>query len=257
MLSRRTSAWSVAVVSQTTATVCVAALALGGGGHPGPGDLAWGLLAGVGAGAGAGFLYRGFAAGRMAVVAPVSAVGSALVPVVAGGLGGERPSTLVWLGVAAALPGTWLVSTSSAGPGGPGAISAGVLDGMLAGLGFGGLFAALGQVPDGAGWWPLALTQAAAVPTVVALAVLLRASWVPRGRTVWWAVLMGALGAAATGFFLLAAQQGYLTVAGVITSLYPASTVLLAAVVLRERIGPVQGVGLALCGVAVALVAVG
>lgn len=257
VLSRRTSAWSVAVVGQSSSFVCLAGGASLIGGRPTTADFGWALVAGLGTGSGAGFLYRGFASGRMAVVAPVSAVGAAVVPVLVGVLGGERPSLVVWLGVAAALPGIWLVSSASGQPGEQGSVAAGLVDGVLAGVGFGVLFAALGQVPASAGWWPLTVSQATAVPSVVLLAALLRAPWVPRGRSAWWAVCMGPLGAGATGCFLLAAQHGYLTVAGVITSLYPASTVLLAALVLHERVHRVQGVGLGLCAVAIACVAGG
>jgi drug/metabolite transporter (DMT)-like permease len=257
VLARRTSAWSVAVVGQTSSFVCVAALAFLGGGNPAPEHFAWALVAGVGNGCGVGFLYRGFASGRMAVVAPVSAVGAAVVPVLAGAIGGERPSWVVWLGIAVALPGIWLVSSTPGSTGESSPIAAGVVDGILAGLGFGVLFAALGQVPESAGWWPLTVTQAVAVPAVVLLAIALRAPWVPRGRDVRWAVLMGPLGAGATGAFLLAVQHGYLTVAGVIASLYPASTVLLAALLLHERVHRTQGVGLGLCALAIACVAGG
>jgi len=263
VLSRRTSAWPVAVVAQLSCTACTAAVAAFTGGHPSPGDLWWAALAGVGSGAGTGFLYRGFASGRMSVVAPVSAVGAALVPVLVGAVSGEHLSAWVWLGVVAALPAIWLVSSSPAPPGEPevprrrGALGAGLLDGILAGLGFGVLFAALGQVPAGAGWWPLVLSQAVSVPSVVLLAVLLGAAWRPRGRTARLAVVVGPVAAAATGSFLLATQHGFLTVAGVLTSLYPASTVLLAAALLHEKVHRAQGVGLGLCALAVALVAAG
>src|SRR4051794_4155722 len=221
ILSRRTSAWSVAVVGQSSSAVCTSLVALLVAGDPRPSAFAWGVVAGVGGGMGTGFLYRGFASGRMGVVAPVSAVGAALVPVLTGTVTGERPSTLVWLGIVAAIPGIWLVSSSPDTPGGRGSLAEGVLDGVLAGLGFGVLFAALGQVPDSAGWWPLAVCQVVSVPAVVTL---------------------------------LATQHGFLTVAGILASLYPASTVLLAALVLHERIHRAQGVGLALCAVAVAFV---
>jgi drug/metabolite transporter (DMT)-like permease len=264
LVSRHTSAWSVAVVGQVSAAVCTAAIALGVPGSPEPADFAWAVLAGVGSGIGTGFLYRGFSNGRMSVVAPVSAVGAAVVPVVAGAAGGERPSLLVWLGIVAALPGIWLVASvpeddlGRLDPGPPpSALADGLLDGVLAGLGFGVLFAALGQVPDTAGLWPLTLAQAVSVPAVVLLATALRAPWVPRGRTVRWALLAGPLGATATGAFLLASQQGYLSVAGVLASLYPAVTVLLAALLLREHIHRAQGVGLGLCAVAIAMVAGG
>jgi drug/metabolite transporter (DMT)-like permease len=92
---------------------------------------------------------------------------------------------------------------------------------------------------------------------VVVLATVLRADWRPRGRTVHLAVVCGPLGAAATGLFLLSTHLGFLTVAGVLASLYPASTVLLAALVLKEHVHRAQGVGLLLCGLAVAFVATG
>jgi drug/metabolite transporter (DMT)-like permease len=267
LVSRRTSAWPVAVLGQLSAGVCTAAIALGVPGSPEPTDYAWAGLAGAGSGMGAGFLYRGFSTGRMSVVAPVSAVGAALVPVLAGALGGERPSLLMWLGMVAALPGIWLVASvpeddlarldDEGRTTGRPAVADGLVDGVLAGLGFGVLFAALGQVPDTAGLWPLTVTQLTSVPVVIVLALALRAAWVPRGRTVRWALLVGPLGATATGAFLLASQRGYLSVAGVLASLYPATTVLLAAVLLRERIHRAQGLGLGLCAVAVALVAGG
>ncbi len=263
VLSRRTSAWAVAVVAQTSSASCTGVVALFVHAHPAAADFRWALLAGVGSGVGTGFLYRGFAAGRMGVVAPVSAVGAALVPVLTGAVTGERPAPLVWVGVVAALPAIWLVSSAPASvateppPGTGWPVTAGLVDGVLAGLGFGLLFAALGQVPPTAGWWPLAVCQAVSVPCVILLAVVLRAAWVPRGPTVRLACLAGPLGATATGLFLLASQRGYLTVAGVLASLYPASTVLLAALVLHEKVHRVQAVGLGLCVVAVALVAGG
>lgn len=263
LVSRRISAWPVAVVAQLSATVCTSAVAFGLRGSPTAADFAWGVLAGMGSGTGTGFLYRGFASGRMSVVAPVSAVGSAVVPVLVGTFGGERPSLLVWTGVGLALPGIWLVSSPAdqippGGRQGPRAsLSEGVLDGILAGLGFGVLFAALGQVRDAAGLWPLALAQLVSLPAVVVLALLLRASWVPRERASWWALAAGPLGASATAAFLLATQRGYLTVSAILTSLYPAITVLLAALVLRERVHRAQGIGLGLCALAIGLVVSG
>lgn len=274
LLSRRTSAWSVAVVAQLSAAACTTVIAILVMGSPTTEDFVWAILAGTASGVGAGFLYRGLASGQMSVVAPVSAVGAALVPALAGTLSGERPSVVMWLGVVCALPGIWLVSDSpdepsgerrtddpalrTAAPSGRRApLSAGVVDGVLAGLGFGVLFAALGQIPERAGLWPLATAQAMSVPAVILLASGLRATWRPRGRTVWWALLAGPLGAAATGAFLLASQSGFLTIAGVLASLYPATTIILAALLLHERLHRAQGVGLALCGLAIVLVASG
>lgn len=260
LLSRRVSAWPVAMVGQLSAVVCTAGVATFVPGSPSGIDFAWGLLAGVGTGTGTGFLYRGFASGRMSVVAPVSAVGAAVVPVLVGAMTGERLSLVVWTGIALALPGIWLVSSTTeelppeGGPAPRASLAEGVLDGVLAGLGFGVLFAALGQVPSGAGLWPLAFAQMVALPAVVLLASALRAAWVPREPVTWWALVAGPLGATATTAFLLATQRGYLTVAGILTSLYPAVTVLLAALLLREKVHRTQGIGLGLCALAIGLV---
>ncbi len=252
LASRRTSAWPVAFLGAVAAFVGALVLVLVTDGSPTRTDLGWGALAGVGSGAGGAFLYRGLAAGRMGVVAPISAVGAALLPVCVGVATGERPAVLVWLGIAAAVPGIWLVSRE---PGDSGGLAAGIVDGVLAGLGFGLLFAAMGQVPEEAGFAPLAVAQGVAVLAVAATAVALRARWVPYDRTQAWGALAGVLATAAVVAFLLATQTGLLTVASVVTSLYPAITIALAAVVLRERIHASQGMGLVLCGLAVGLVA--
>ena len=256
LVSRRVSAWPAAVVGQLSSTAFTAVAALFVAGDPALGDFAWGALAGIGAGVGTGFLYRGFSEGRMGVVAPVSAVGAALVPIAAGILGGERPAALMWVGIVLAIPAIWLVSTVPPGPDGakPTSFAAGLTDGVLAGLGFGGLFAALGQVPDSAGLWPLSAAQASSVIAVVALASALGVAWVPRERKAGWAALTGPLGGSATLAFLLATHHGFLTLAGVLASLYPAVTVLLAVAFLRERVHTTQSVGLALCAACVVCV---
>ncbi|RYP81356.1 DMT family transporter [Nocardioides guangzhouensis] len=255
LASRRTSAWSVAFLAALGGAVFVLVAGVVRGGDPTGTDFAWGLLAGVGNGFGTAFLYRGLAGGRMGVVAPISAVGAALVPVAVGLVTGERPSALVWVGILAAVPGIWFVSQEPEMdvPGARG----GVLDGVLAGLGFGVLFAALGQIPESAGLYPLALNQAVGAVAIVLVALALRVSWVPREAPALWGLLCGALGACATVAFLLATQAGALTVAAVLASLYPAVTILLAAVVLKEPVHRAQAVGLVLCGVAVTLVAAG
>ena len=260
VFSKRAGPWAVALVAQLGGTVLVVVVALVLGGSPDAGDLAWAVVAGVANGFGTAFLYRGLSTGRMGVVAPVSGVGSVLVPVAVGLVTGERPGALVWVGVVLALPAIWLVSREPAtlpptGPT-PGAGS-GLLDGVLAGLGFGALFAALAQIPSEAGFLPLALNQLVAGVAIVAVAVGLRQDWVPRNRYALGGVISGALGSLATGLFQVATHHGYLTVAAVITSLYPAFTVLLAASVLREHVHRAQALGLALCAGAVVLVATG
>jgi drug/metabolite transporter (DMT)-like permease len=255
LVSRRASAWSVAVVVQASSAVSTALLALFVGGAPTTADFGWALLAGAGSGAGVGFLFRGLSTGRMSVVAPLSAVGAAVLPVLIGFALGERPSALATVAMAAALPGIWLVAAGEQGPGGEERTS-GVLDGVLAGLGFGVMFTALGQVPEGAGLWPLTAAQAASALTAAGLATALGASWWP-SRAAWRAAPAGPLSTVALLSFQLAVQSGLLTVSSVLASLYPAATVLLAMALLRERVHRAQALGLALCGATVTLVALG
>jgi drug/metabolite transporter (DMT)-like permease len=256
--SKRASPWAVALVAQVFGGLAVLVVALVAGGDPTRTDLGWAVVAGVGNGFGTAFLYRGLASGRMGVVAPVSGVGAVLVPVVVAVLTGERPGLAVWLGVVVAIPAIWLVSREPVAPQSEApAGSSGLLDGILAGLGFGALFAALAQIPEEAGLLPLALNQLIAGVGIIAVALVLRQDWLPRNRWALGGLVSGALGALATGLFQVATQQGYLSVAAVITSLYPALTVLLAALVLREQVHRAQALGLAMCAAAVTLVALG
>jgi drug/metabolite transporter (DMT)-like permease len=257
-VSRRASVWAVALASQIGALVVIGIAAwLLVDGRPTIGDLSWGALAGLGTGSGTAFLYRGLAEGRMGVVAPISAVGTALVPVAVGVVTGDRPSAVVWIGIACAIPAIWLVSASERSPAAAERMGAGVVDGILAGVGFGLMFSALGQVPERAGLAPLLAAEVSSVLAVVALAVAMGHAWRPRQRAAWWGLVVGALSAFAAVMFLYATQAGMLTVSAVLSSLYPVFTVLLAATLLRERIGGLQAVGLALAGAAVVMVALG
>jgi drug/metabolite transporter (DMT)-like permease len=254
ILARRASAWAVATMSQGTASVLAAALLVTNAGDFAASPLLWGLLAGIGSGAGNVLIYAALAAGRMVVVAPVSAIAAATLPVIVGIFTGERPGSLAMLGIATALPAIWLVSggrsVRSVG-------SADVVNGLAAGAGFGVQFSALGQVPPSAGLMPLALSQGASVAAIVLGAMLLSAPWVPRDRFSRLGAVAGLLAGIATICFQLAVQQGLLTIGAVLTSLYPAVTVLLAAMILGERVHAGQGIGLAMAAAAVALIAAG
>ncbi len=258
LLSRHAPVWQVAFAAQVSSTVCLGLVAPAFGGHVGGAALVWGALSGVGSGVGTAFLFRGLAAGRMSVVAPLSAVGAAVVPVLVSVVLGQRPSALAWLGIVAALPAIGLVSAGEdAGPAGgqEGVARAAVVDGLLAGGGFGFLFIALGQVPEGSGLLPTAAGQVVSALVVVVLASVLGQAWWPRDRRAARAVLTGPLGAGATALYQFAVQSGSLAIAAVLSSLYPAFTVLLAVLVLRERLARVQTVGLALAATSVTLIA--
>jgi drug/metabolite transporter (DMT)-like permease len=253
---RRSSVGALAIWSQSMSllSALVAVLLLRHGG-PDPSALAWGAVSGLGAGIGTVALYRGLAEARMGVVSPLSAVIAALLPALVGIASGDRPSTLALVGMAAALPAIVLVSWH--GEAQDAGRSNGIGYGLVAGLGFGSLFAALGQAGTGSGAWPLVPGQ------LVAMAVILPVglSWAP--RPVPWrpaarfGLLAGGLGGCANLIFLTATGAGQLAVVAVLTSLYPAITVLLARAVLDERWRRVQILGLVASAAAVVLITVG
>lgn len=257
IFGKRASPWAVAAAGGIGGACAALVLALVDPGNPSPADLAWGAAAGVGNGIGTAYLYRGLASGRMGVVAPVSGVLAVVLPVIVGVATGERPGLLVWLGIVAAVPAIWLVAREPDSGDVVDPTRSGARDGVLAGIGFGALFTCLGQVTDGAGFWPLVLNQLVGVVVIALAAGLLGATWVPRHLAAWGGLLAGVLGGLATAAFLLATQHGLLSVSAVLTSLYPAFTVLLAALVLHELVHRLQAWGLLLCGLAVVLVALG
>jgi len=260
VLSGRLKPWTVALWGQLGALAVSSLVALLWSGSPTGTDLAWAALAGVGTGLGTAFLYRGLATGRMGVIAPVSGVFTAILPVVAGLAGGERPAGLAWAGILLALPAIWLVARTPeelVDHPGVGSTAAGIRDGVLAGLGFGTSFAAIAQVPDSSGLWPVSLNMLVAAVVLVIGTLIAREPLLARGRIALLTPIPGVLGAAALVLFLFASQQGHLTISAIIASLYPAGTVLLAALLLKERVHRAQGLGLGLCAIAVALVAAG
>ena len=185
---------------------------------------------------------------------PISAIGSALLPVVVGLALGERPSTLAVLGIVVAFPAIALISiVRDPDPSHRG----GVLDGVLAGIGFGVLFIGLGQISDEAGLWPLTAMYLCSTVAVLVVAGMYRQDVLPRTRADWNATMLGPIGVAAVIAFYYATKHGLLSVVSVITALYPASTVLLAAILLKERVTAWQGLGLAFAVAAVTLVALG
>jgi drug/metabolite transporter (DMT)-like permease len=254
--SRAHSVWQVVVAGQSAGALVMLVAGLALPGRPVALDFAWALLAGVGSATGSIFLYRGLARGRMGLVAPISAVGAAVLPLLAGLAFGERPGLLVWVGMLAALPGIWLVSRNPVSDRRAETRGA-LLDGVVAGVGFGVLFIALAQISGGAGLMPLAANQLVGAVLTIATASGIRQVWRPSPGVLGWGSASGVLGALGTLLFMLATGATTLAVAGVLTSLYPAVTVLLAAGLLRERVSVGQRVGIGICTLAVAAMALG
>jgi drug/metabolite transporter (DMT)-like permease len=254
--SRRHSPWQIALVGQLAGALVMVAAGLAVPGSPTIADFAWAAVAGVGSATGGIALYRGLARGRMGLVAPISGVGAALLPLLAGVAFGERPGLVVWLGIVAAMPGIWLVSRGPAsGPRSDTRRS--VVDGAVAGAGFGVLFIALAQISDDAGLLPLAANQLVGAVLTLAAAAALKQEWRPTADVLGWGSAAGVLGSLGTLSFLLASGTTDLAVTGVLASLYPAVTVLLAAGLLHERVSLGQRAGIGLCTLAVAAMALG
>jgi len=254
LASRRFGPVRVTVLGAAVSTVLAwAALIVSGGPGPDLRAIAWGLASGLAGGAGTLVLYRGLARGQMSVVGPVSAVGAAVVPVVAGVALGEHPSVLAVAGVLVSLPAIVLVAASGSVRG---KLGGGLVDGLAAGLAFGILFVGLAQAGRNAGLWPVASEQTGALLPVLAVAVKSRVPLRIPVRAAGLPVLAGASGTAATLSYFYATHFSMLAIAAVLVSLYPGFTVLLARVVLHERFSPAQRAGLGLCALAVAAIAV-
>ncbi len=252
VLSRRAHYSVVGLAGQVaSAAGALCAAALLGSAGPDLRAFLFSATAGVGSAVGTLALYRGMARGRMNVAGPLSAVGAASIPVLVALVAGQALSAAAVVGICLAVPGIWLVASES-GPRRGG----GVGEGLVSGAGFGVLFLCLDQAGDGAGLWPVAIAQVSSV-VVLAAVVAKGMATGTAGRPPLAAVWTGLLGVAATILYFHAAHRGGAAVAAVITSLYPAFTVALAAVVVRERTTLVHGAGLVLCAVSVGVFVAG
>lgn len=253
--ARRSAALSVMAISAPVGVLLMLAVALVLPGEPTAAGLAWGAGAGLCGALGVVVFYTALAAGPMSVVAPLSALSSALVPVAAAFGTGERLAPRALLGAVLCLAAIGLVSVERRTEGERRGPARGVLLAVLSGLGF-GLFFVLSRHADAAtGLWPL-VTARLSWLVVVAVAALGGSVRLYRNRlTIGLAVLSGLLDAGGNALYLVAARGGTLTLAAVLTSLYPAVTVLLARVTYGELLRGVQKFGLLLAGAGVALLA--
>ena len=222
--------------------------------------LLWGVLAGACGSVALVLLYACLAIGPMSILSPVLALVAAVIPMAIGFLRGDRLSSLGYLGLAVGLvaiiliclvPGERAVRPSRRG----------ILMAVGAGVAIGGYLVFIDLTPADSGPAPLLVTFVVTgiVMSTILLGQRLARRGAPRraisGATVGFAVLCGLTDAAAAFLFLLALRYGELSVVSVLNALAPAGTIVLAAVVLRERIAPVQWLGLAVALVAAALLA--
>ena len=255
LASRRTSVFGVVAFSQLAGLVALVALLPWLGGRAGPADLGWGAAAGVAGAAGLVVFFRTLARGVMSVVAPVTAVTAAAVPVLVGLAGGDRIDLWAALGILLALAAVVLVSAEGGLSALRTARPASVPPALLAGSMFGLFFVLLDRTSDDTGLTPLVTARLASVALAVGIALVGRKPMRASRPALPLVVASGIGDMSANALFLLATQQpGQLAITGVLASLYPVSTVVLAQVVLRERLAAAQMAGLGTAVAAVVLI---
>jgi drug/metabolite transporter (DMT)-like permease len=257
LASRRTAVGGVLIFSQLGGAILSTTVAVVLGERlPSAGDVGWALLSSVFGGIGLACLYAGLARGRMGVVAPVTGVLVAAIPAVVGLVLQGVPSTGVALGIGLAIASVLVVSrVGDAADGRP----SGWQWGLAAGLTLGAVTLTLAQMSKGVVFGPLSvmrLGEAAMIAAAVAL-------WRPRAawrvpRSLWLPVLaVGACDTMGTAFYIAATQSGPLAIAGVLSALYPVTTVILAVTILREQLARWHVIGVAMSGAAIVLITTG
>lgn len=254
LLSRRAPVLTVVLVSQVVGTVIAFVLAiLRGETMPLPSDVPWSIVGGIGGGIGIVALYRGLATGRMGVVAPVTGVLAAAIPVLYGVLVDGLPSLLIVVGIGLAIVAVVLVSRVDDGRAGPSGIGLA----LLAGVAIGTFGIAIKQISAGHAFGPLTIIRVTEAALIVAVILIGRQHW-RADRTLLPAMAgVGVLDMAGNAAFILAVQAGSLAVAAVLSSLYPVTTVVLATVILGERITRSHAMGIALAAAAILCIAAG
>jgi drug/metabolite transporter (DMT)-like permease len=255
--ARRTAALRVMLVSYPIAAVLLGVLAIGAGGPVHPGAVWWGSLYGISQAFGVWWFYAALGAGPISVVSPLAAVLNAAVPVAAGVALGERPGASASVGVVLAMLAVFLVSRESPD-------DADVRTHRFtrkvawltvgAGTAFGLDFVLLHQAPAECRLWPLFFARASATVLVFAVAAATRNFQLPSKTPLRLAVAAALLDSFANIAMLMALHAWLMSLASMLISLYPAATVVLAMVVLRERVTRWQGLGMVLAMVAVGLI---
>jgi len=254
LASRRASTITVVVWSQASGLVMLLlVLPLLPDASPSRSDFLWGAIAGIAGSIGVGLLYRALAIGTMAVVAPTTAVCAVVIPVMAGVLAGERLAALTMAGMALAVIAIVLVSqerrTTQVARKGMGIA-------FLSGVAIGFFFLALARTSAAAGMWPLVASRALSLVLFGALGLATGQSLGLVSPVSKVALGSGVVDMAANALYLAATRYGALSVVVTLASLYPASTVLLARVLLHERLSALQVSGVA-CALAAIVLIVG
>jgi drug/metabolite transporter (DMT)-like permease len=251
LATRRTAMIAVAVISQAVGFALLLIVLPFTPSHAVTSDYLFGALAGVCGALAVTLLYHALSIGKMGIVSPITAVLAAALPLIFGVLRGDRLTLAQIIGLALALVAIVLISLSFESGGTREISTAGVREAIVTGFLFGAFFILLSYTHPAAGLHNLLAARIASIAFLLLAAFVTRTRLVPaRGD---WRLIVGAgvLDMTANILYVLATFSGYLSIAAVLTSLYPASTVFLARIVLNERLVRTQkaGVALALAGV--------
>lgn len=259
LATRRAHVLPVLMLADTAGVIVALAAAAMSGGAISLAGLAWGVSAGLTGGFGLIVFYVGLAAGPMSVVAPVSGLVSTILPVAVALAEGERPTAGVYAGALLCL--VAIVLASSAGPAdtpGRGKPGRAIVYGVVSGAAFGLFFLLIRNAGQSGELWPVAAGRIGELASLLIAAAVLRRSLLPggtSGRLLMTAAAAGVIDVIANVCYVAATRTGMFGLAVVLASLYPGVTVLLARVVLGERLRWVQRTGLALAAVGILLVA--
>ena len=255
LASRKASVFGVVALSQLAGLVALLALLPWLCGPVTVADLAWAAAAGIVGSTGLVVFFRALSRGVMSVIAPVTAVTAAAVPVLAGLLIGNRIGLWAAAGIALALASVVLVSAEGGLSALRAARPASLAPALAAGTAFGFFFVLLDRTSEDAGVTPLVAARMASLALVVVLALATRQSLRVTRPALPLVALSGVGDMTANALFLLATQQeGQLAIIGILASLYPVSTVMLAQVLLRERLAGAQVAGLGTAVAAIVLI---
>jgi drug/metabolite transporter (DMT)-like permease len=250
--SKGSNTFGVVVIAHTTGLISMLVLALVTR-EPVPSihALIWGAAAGVLGGVGLVSLYRALAIGQMGINAPVAAVITGALPVLFGIWKEGLPAPIQFGGFALALLAIWLIALPSGGVGRPKGIGLAI----TAGVGFGLYLICSKQAASEAVYWPLVSARAASTLEMLTIIAVTRQAWKPSRKLLPYMIVAGVLDSGGNALFMYAVRHGRLDVATVLSSLYPATTVLLARLLLKERISALQTSGMIAALVAVPLIA--
>jgi len=222
-------------------------------GEPWPGfhEFLCAAAAGLSNGIAIAAFYRALAISKMGITAPIAAVITAMLPVIVGSAREGLPGPLQFAGFILALIAIWMIAKPEHGDGRPRGIGLAI----IAGLGFSGFLVLIRYGGSTSAFMPIAMARLSSLLLMFIIILRNRRPWLPGPGPMWIAIVAGVFDAIGGGFFMLAAQRGRLDVAAVLSSLYPASTVLLARIFLKEQLTLVQKIGITGALIAVPMIA--